>query len=313
MDKEINKTRIVYMGTPEISATVLSAIVNAGYNVVGLVTNEDKEVGRKRILEPTPTKKVALANNIPVFQPHRIRLDNAFLQDLKPDLIITMAYGQIVPSEVLNCPKLGCINLHASLLPKYRGAAPMQRCLIDGESKTVVALMEMVEAMDAGRVYDVAEISIEPNDNYTSLSQKVAEAAAELIVKDIPLYVEGKLPGVPQDETKVTIAAKIKPEDEHLDLSKKGNELVNYIRGLSETPGAYLFLGDLKLKIYQAHIVDQNPKGRVGEIVKDVKGLYFNSIDSTLSIDVLQLEGKKKMDAKSFVNGCHGLLGQVLK
>lgn len=307
------QARIVYMGTPEISAVVLRSILEAGYNVVGLVTNEDKEVGRKRILEPTPTKKVALEYGVRVFQPHRIRLDNDFLKELNPDLIVTMAYGQIVPQEVLDCPKYGCVNLHASLLPKYRGAAPMQRCLINGESKTGVALMEMVLAMDAGRVYDVAEIDIEPSDNFTSLSMKVAESAASLIVKDIPLYLNGELNGVPQNEDEVTIANKILPADEHLDLSLSANELINYIRGLSETPGAYLMLGDLKLKIYQAHIVDASIQGEPGQIVKDTKGLHFAAKDGTISIDMLQLEGKKKMDAKSFVNGSHGLLGQILK
>ena len=159
MIMDSKQARIVYMGTPEISAAVLESLLKNGYHVVALISNEDKEVGRKHQLENTPTKKVALSYNVPVYQPHRIRLDHEWLKDLNPDLIITFAYGQIVPQEVLDAPKKGCINLHGSLLPKLRGAAPIQRAIMNGEKTTGVTLMQMVAAMDAGLMYDKEEVT----------------------------------------------------------------------------------------------------------------------------------------------------------
>ena len=206
-----SEPRIVYMGTPELSAKVLEAMIEDGWNIVALVTNEDKEVGRKRVLTPTPTKQVALAHNIPVYQPHRIRLDHAFLDEIKPDVIVTFAYGQIVPDEVLNCPKYGCINLHGSLLPKLRGAAPIQRSIMEGHKKTGVTLMQMVAAMDAGLMYDKEEVEIAPDETYTSLQNKISDAGKRLILRDLLPYLNGELPGVPQNEDEVTFAAKIKP------------------------------------------------------------------------------------------------------
>ena len=157
--------RIVYMGTPEISAKVLERVLQEGFSVVGVISNEDKEVGRKRIKEPTPVKKVALEHGVPVYQPHRIRLEHDFLKKIDFDVLLTMAYGRIVPEEVLQAPCVGAVNLHGSLLPEYRGAAPIQRAIMDGKSKTGVTLMEMVKEMDAGRMYDKLEVDIAPEDN----------------------------------------------------------------------------------------------------------------------------------------------------
>jgi methionyl-tRNA formyltransferase len=307
-----SEPRIVYMGTPEISAPILEALVTNGFNVAALITNEDKAVGRKAILEPTPTKKVALKYGIPVYQPHRIRLDYQWLSDLKPDVIVCMAYGQLVPTEVLNMPKYGCINLHGSLLPKLRGAAPIQRAIMEGDRLSGVTLMQMVDKMDAGLMYDKVEVTIDPQDNYTKLAQKISDAGKALILKDLMPYLNGELPGVPQDESAVTIAHIIKPENEKIPLDLSAQDLVNYVRGLSETPGAYLMLGNLKLKIYGAHVVNSEVKSPLGQIVLADKTLVFQAKDGQVQIDDLQLEGKKKMDARSFLNGAHGLLGETL-
>lgn len=303
--------RIVYMGTPEISSIVLRGILDEGYQVVGVITNPDKPVGRKGILTPSPVKQLALERGIPVFQPAKIRLDHDFLEGLKPDVIVTMAYGQIVPDAVLNCPKLGCINLHGSLLPALRGAAPIQRALDLGLTRTGVTLMEMVAKMDAGRMYDKLEVEIEPQDNYTSLAHKIGIAARDLIIKDLLEYANGNLPGVAQNEEEVTFAAKITPEEEHVDLNLGYERLLCHIRALSLTPGAYVFLEEKKLKILAASKTDL-PLGKPGEIVKAKKGLFVSCGDATLSLDLVQLEGKKEMDGKSFVNGYRDLEGKIL-
>ena len=310
---EKSQPRVVYMGTPEISATVLRGMIEAGFNIVALICNEDRPVGRKNTLVPPPTKAVALEAGIPVYQPHRIRLDYEWLKEIKPDVIVTMAYGQIVPQGVLDIPQYGCINLHGSLLPKLRGAAPIQRAIMNGESVTGVTLMEMVDKMDAGRMYDKAIVPIDDGDNYSTLSEKIGAADRDLIIKDLLPYLNGELKGEVQEESQVTFANKIKPEDEHLPLSLSAEEFVRYVRGMSLTPGGYLFLDGKKLKILAAHVDSECEGVLPGNIVSDRKGLFIQVGKGVVSVDLLQLEGKKTMDAKSFVNGVRDLKGKVLE
>ena len=310
---EIKDLKLLFMGTPEISAYVFEKMINAGYHFVGLVAQPDHPVGRKGIIEKVPTKVVAEKYNIPVYQPEKIRLDYSFMEEIKPDLVITLAYGQIVPQGFLDIPKYGCLNLHGSLLPKYRGASPVQSVLINNEKVTGVTLMEMVKAMDAGRMYAKKEIVIDEEDNATSLFNKVKEAAGELVIESLPLYINGELKGVEQDENEVTSCSIIKPEQEKLDLSKTAKELVGYIRGLSDEPGAYLYLNNQKLKIYKAKVVDSIVNAEVGTIVKaDKNGLYMQAKDGVISLLEIQKEGKKRMDYRSFINGNQNLLGQKL-
>ncbi len=302
--------RIVYMGTPEISAQVLSSLLQEGFQVIAVISNEDKEVGRKRIKTPTPVKQVALEHGIPVYQPHRIKEEHAFLEGLDFDVLLTMAYGQIVPDEVLRAPKIGAINLHGSLLPEYRGAAPIQRAIMDGKKKTGVTLMEMVQQMDAGKMYGKEEVEILPQDNYTSLQKKIAEAAYVLASRTLLGYANGELPGVEQDPALVTFAKKILPEDEHLPLSLPISSLLCYIRGLSLTPGGYFLLEGKKLKVFEAELYSSESKGELGEILPDPKRLLIQGNGGILSVKFLQLEGKKEMDARSFLNGAKGLAGK---
>ncbi len=309
--KNLKDYRLIFMGTPSIASKVFDALIKEGYNFVALIAQEDKPVGRKGILEPVPTKVVAQAHNIPVYQPHKIRLDYEFVKELKPDLILTMAYGQIVPQGLLDIPTYGCLNLHGSLLPKLRGAAPIQRAIIEGETKTGITLMEMVAAMDAGKMFAKEEVEILPDDNYTSLCDKMSEAAIKVCVKNLPAYLEGKLPGVEQDESLVTIANKIKPEDEKLDLSKPTKEVINYIRGLSEEPGAYIYVEDKKLKIFKAHQISSS-KGEIGKL-EVTKTVSLQLADGVIQLDMLQMEGKKRMDGKSFANGNKALHGAIAK
>ena len=308
-----NDLKLVFMGTPEISAYVFERMIEDGYHFVGLVAQPDHPVGRKGIIEKVPTKLVAEKYNIPVFQPEKIRLDYSFINELKPDLVITLAYGQIVPEGFLSVPRLGCLNLHGSLLPKYRGASPVQSALINNEEVTGVTIMEMVKAMDAGRMYAKKVVKIDEDDNATSLFNKIKIAASELILEALPLYIEGKLVGEKQNEAEVTFCSTIKPEQEKLDLSLSTKEIIGWIRGLSDEPGAYAYLNDFKLKIYKAKIANNLATHQIGEIVEaDKNGLLFQVRDGQIAILELQKEGKKRMDYRSFINGNQNLLGQKL-
>ena len=308
--KDLN---LLFMGTPEISAYVFEQMILNGYHFVGLVAQPDHPVGRKGIIEKVPTKVIAEKYNIPVFQPIKIRKDFSFMDNLKVDLVITLAYGQIVPQGFLDIPRFGCLNLHGSLLPKLRGASPVQTALINNEKVTGVTLMEMVKAMDAGRMYAKKEVAISEDDNSTSLFNKIKEAAAELVLEALPLYIKGELKGETQNEEEVTFCSLIKPEQEKLDLELTAQAIVGWIRGLSDEPGAYLYLNNQKLKIYRAKIVNDVVDHQVGEIVKaDKNGLFFQAKDGQIAILELQKEGKKRMDYRSFINGNQNLLGQVL-
>ena len=311
---DIKKTRIIFMGTPEISARVLEGLILNGYQIVALIAQPDRPTGRKKVLTPVPTKVVAQKYNIPVYQPVKIRKEYEFVNELKPDLILTLAYGQIVPQGLLDIPSLGCLNLHGSLLPKYRGAAPIQYALLNNEKVTGMTLMKMVKEMDAGEMYAKEEVLIDEDDNSTSLFKKMGEAALSLSMRALPLYVQGKLPGEPQDESLVTFAPSIKPEEEKIDLNKSKEEIIGQIRALSDVPGAYLYLNELKLKIYKAKVNSSDVIGEVGEIVKaDKNGLHLQVKDGIIALLELQKEGKNRMDYKSFVNGNQNLLNCVLK
>ena len=311
MEKE--KLRVIFMGTPEISASVFEAMILDGYKFVGLIAQPDRPVGRKGELEKVPTKVVAEKYNVPVFQPVKIRKEYDFVNELKPDVIITLAYGQIVPQGLLDIPRYGCLNLHGSLLPKYRGAAPIQYALINNEKVTGMTLMEMVAAMDAGKMFAKKEVVIEPRDNATSLFKKMGEAAKELILEALPQYIDGKLPGEEQDESLVTFCPTIKPEQEKLDLSLDVKDIYGWIRGLSDHPGAYFYLDGKKLKIYKAEVLNDSEGKEVGEIVQaDKRGLVVQLRGGQLSILELQKEGKNRMDYKSFINGNQNLLGKKL-
>ena len=312
MDK-VKQIRYVFMGTPEISATVLEALINKGLHFVGVIAQPDRPVGRKGELEKVPTKVVAEKYNIPVFQPVKIRKEYEFVKDLKPDIIITLAYGQIVPQGLLDIPTKGCVNLHGSLLPKYRGAAPIQYALINGDKVTGMSLMEMVAAMDAGRVYAKKEVVIDDDDNATSLFKKMANAAIDLVVENMVNYYFGVLEGEEQDESQVTFCPTIKPEQEKLDLNLNVNQIHGWIRGLSDHPGAYFYLDGKKLKVYKSQVLNNEVTAEVGTIVQaDKRGFVVQLNGGQLALLEVQKEGKNKMDYKSFLNGNQGLLGKKL-
>ena len=305
--KDIN---LIFMGTPSISADVFEALIREGYHFVGLVCQPDPPVGRKGIIEKVPTKLVAEKYNIPVFQPVKIRADYSFMDNLKVDLVITLAYGQIVPQGFLDIPRLGCLNLHGSLLAKLRGASPIQTALINNEKVTGVTLMEMVKAMDAGRMFGKKEVVITEDDNSTSLFNKIRDAAKELAIELLPLYINGELKGEEQNENEVTFCSLIKPEQEKLDLNMNLEQIYGWIRGLSDEPGAYLYLNNQKIKIFKAKMANNLVTAPVGTIVQaDKHALLVQLKDGQLAILELQKEGKKRMDYRSFINGNQNLLG----
>ncbi len=310
----MDNIRILFMGTPELSAKILEGLISNNYQIIALIAQKDKLVGRKGIIEPVPTKKVAIKYNIPVFQPEKIRLDYEFVKELNPDLIITAAYGQIIPQGLLDIPRLGCVNVHGSLLPKYRGASPIQSALIHGDKITGVTIMEMIDKMDAGRMMLKESFPIEEDDNYTSLCDKIALAGLNGLLKAIPQIITKDIPLIAQDEEQVSFCKKIKSEDEHLNLNQSAEEIINWIRALSFTPGGHLYLGDQIFKIYKAKKVNDMVDHQIGEIVSaDKKGLILQVSDGQISLLEVQRQGKKRMDYKSFINGEKNLVGKILK
>ena len=302
MDKK--ELRIVYLGTPEISANVLTKLIEANYNIVAVVSQEDKPIGRKQIITPTPVKNVALKHNIPVFQPHKIKDDYEFLKELKPDILLTMAYGQIVPLGVLETPKIKSLNLHGSLLPKYRGASPIQASLFNGDKVSGVTLMEMVEAMDAGNMFYKVSIEITDDDNYDTLQQKIAEAAYVAFDLGIEKIIKENYEGEKQNLDEVSITKKIKPEDQLINFNEKSVDIINKIRALTSEPGAYFLYKNEKIKIQKAVLVDLKDNSSPGRISNyDKNAFYVETLDGVLSILKLQKPGKKAMEFKSFFNG----------
>jgi methionyl-tRNA formyltransferase len=311
--KDPKKMNLLFMGTPELARDVFQAIHQAGYNIIGLVCQPDTEVGRDRVMTKPPTKLWAEANQIPVFQPEKIRLDHNFLNNLDIDFILTLAYGQIVPQAVLDKPHFGAFNFHGSLLPKYRGASPIRYALIHQEEVTGMSLMKMVLAMDAGPVYAMKRMAILPDDNYSSLLQRFSALTIQFALHILPRLFGGELSPVPQIEKDVSFAPMISKEDEHLKLTLPLPQLLGWIRGLADTPGGYLLSDNKKLKILQASFVSSLEGHPVGTLIKvDHQGLHLQVLGGIISLDMIQYEGKGKMSGQVFGNGHRHLLSTRL-
>ena len=304
-----NNAKILFLGTPKIAAEVLDFLVTQGFNVIGAVSQVDRETDRKGRLLPTEVKTVCLKHNLPIYQYEKIRDHIDEIKEINPDVILTLAYGQIVPQAILDIPKLGCINLHGSILPKYRGAAPMQRALFDGEKETGFTLMQMVKAMDAGLMYHKEYIKIDEDDNYTSLYLKMIQCAKDTVLNSLDAYLNGELPGEQQNEAEVTFANKINKEDEILSLSLTCEHFVNTVRCLSYIPGGYFYLDSIKFKVLKAHKINNNNSEEVGKILEAKKNNFvFQLCDGQICIDELQIPGKKVMKTSDFLNGYKDIL-----
>ena len=261
-------TRVVFMGTPDFSVPVLETIIKDGYEVVGVVTQPDRPVGRKRLLTPTPVKQKALEHGIPVFQPEKIREDYQTVLDWNPDLIITAAFGQIIPKVLLDAPKFGCINVHASLLPKYRGGAPIHQAIIDGEAETGVTIMYMDVKMDTGDMISKVVVPIGEKDHTGSMFEKLSEAGAKLLAQTLPELLAGRLTAIPQNHDEATFAFNIKRENERMDWSKPARVLYNQVRGLHPWPVAFTQLEELPVKVWWAEPEEKTYDAEPGTIVK---------------------------------------------
>ena len=309
--------RIVFMGTPDFAVNVLQGIIdNYKDEVVLVVSQPDKLVGRHQVLTPTPVKELANKYNIPVFQPEKIRNDYEEIVKANPDIIITCAYGQIIPKEILDLPRLGCINVHASLLPKLRGGAPIHKAIIDGYDKTGVTIMYMDVKMDDGDMISKRECEILDSDNLESLHDKLSVIGTSLLLDTLPSIIDGTNNREKQNEDEVTFAYNIKREEEHIDFNKTSREVFNLIRGLSPIPSANTILDDLEIKVYSSYIYDKEYNGECGEIVDVIKdGIVVKTRDSSIVITELKPFGKKRMFTRDYVNGIgkDKLIGKVLR
>jgi methionyl-tRNA formyltransferase len=295
--------KIVFMGTPIFCEPILEALIK-NYNVIGVVTQPDKEVGRKREIVFSKVKEIALKHNIKVFQPVKIREDYKDILALDPDIIITCAYGQIIPKEILDYPKYGCINVHASLLPKLRGGAPIHRAIQYGYKETGITIMYMNEKMDSGDIISQEKIKIEDDDTSGTLHDKLSILGRDLLLKTLPLIFEGKNDRIKQNEEDVTFGYNIKREEEKLDFSLTSLEVYNHIRAFNPFPGTYFVLDNKEYKVWNSYVLDKEYKGSMGEIVDIVKdGIVVRVKDKSIVLTEIQPEGKKKMALKDYLNG----------
>ncbi len=308
------KLNIVYMGTPEFSVLPLQELIKE-YSVSLVVTQPDKRVGRKQEICFSPVKEFALENNIEVFQPINIKEDYQKVLDTKPDLIITCAYGQIIPKEMLDYPKYGCINIHASLLPKYRGGAPIHHSIINGDEYTGVTIMYMDTKMDSGDILYQEKIKIEDFDNVGTMFKKLSELGSKMIIKCLPDIINGNIKPIKQDESKVIYAYNISKDDEKIDFNNTSRDIFNKIRGLNPFPVSYALLDNKRVKLYSSRIGESNKDGKIGEIINIYSdGLGIKTKDGEIVIEELQFEGKKKTSVKEYLNGIQNkseLLGKV--
>ena len=322
--------KIVFMGTPDFASGALEALIAAGHEITAVYTQPDKPKGRGKEVQMTPVKELALKHGIPVYQPHRIKAaeEVARLKEIPADIFVVAAFGQIVSQEILDIPKYGCVNIHASLLPKYRGAAPIQWAVIDGQEKTGVTIQQMNAGIDTGDILYTKEYILDPKETGASLFDKLAVLGAEAIVEALPLIEAGKITPVPQKDEEATHAAKLTKQLGKLDFGKSAIELERWIRGLNSWPSAYTYFKGKQLKIWQAQVVDM-PYAIEDEacmqdsasadaicpgtvIAVDKQSFTVAAGKGALQILEVQIEGKKRMNCKDFLLGYPVAVGDKL-
>lgn len=299
--------RIVFMGTPDFAVPCLRNLIENEYNVVAVVTQPDRPRGRKKELAAPPVKEAALSLGIPVYQPEKLRENGVEeILALQPDLIVTAAYGQILPKEIIRYPKYGCINVHASLLPKYRGGAPIHKSIIDGEKETGVTIMYMVEKLDAGDMLSQVRVPIEEKDHVGTMHDKLSAAGAQLLLETIPRLVAGEITPIPQDESQVTFAWNIKREDEALQWNHSARQLFNQIRGLCPWPVAYTRLQGQVMKVWKSMVLEETSSNQQepGTILAlSPAGIDVQTGQGILRLLEIQPAGKKAMKVSDYVRG----------
>lgn len=307
--------KIVFMGTPDFAVGALEALVEAGHEVAAVVTQPDKPKGRGKEMQQTPVKVCALKHNIEVFQPVKIKTPEAVevLKGYGADLFVVAAFGQILSKEILEMPKFGCVNIHASLLPKYRGAAPIQWAILDGEKETGVTIMQMNEGLDTGDMLTKVIVPIEDTDTGESLFDKLAEAGAKLLIETIPQIEAGTVTPMPQDDSLSTYAKMIKKEMGLIDWKKEAVVLERLVRGMNSWPSAYTHFNGKNLKVWEAAVEAGNKSVAAGTVVEVTKdSIKVQTGADLLVLKQIQLEGKKRMDVAAFLLGYKVETGTVL-
>lgn len=299
--------KLVYMGTPDFAVPPLVSLVEAGHEVAAVVTQPDKPKGRGKAVLMTPVKEKALSYGIPVYQPVRVKKDEEFLKILReihPDAIVVAAFGQILPKEILELPRYGCVNIHASLLPKYRGAAPIQWAVIDGEKESGITTMMMDVGMDTGDMLERLVVPLDQNETAGSLFDKLSKAGGPLILDTLKKLEEGTAVRTRQPEDGVTYARMLDKSFGKIDWSRSAAEIERLIRGLNPWPSAYTKYKEKTMKLWAADVVDSDDTGDPGQIVRvEKKRFLVQTGNGLLAIKELQLEGKKRMEADAFLRG----------
>ncbi|MDP4551180.1 methionyl-tRNA formyltransferase [Alkalihalobacillus macyae] len=300
-------TKIVFMGTPDFSVPVLDMLVEEGYSIVGVVTQPDRPKGRKRVMTPPPVKVAAERLGLPVLQPEKVK-DSEQLQpilDLQPDLIVTAAFGQILPKQLLDAPKHGCINVHASLLPELRGGAPIHYSILQGKKETGITIMYMVEKLDAGDILTQSVVPIEERDNTGSLHDKLSVSGSELLKDTLPKLLNGNISPVKQNDSEATFAPNIKREQEKIDWAKSGEEIYNHIRGLHPWPVAFTHYEGKVMKIWWGEKIESTSDAEPGTVLyTDSDGPVVATGNSTaIKLTDIQPAGKKRMTSAQYLQG----------
>ena len=305
----MEKIRTLFMGTPEFACSILEQLyTEESLDVIGVVSQPDRKVGRKQLIEFTPTKKVALEHDTPVYQPEKLKLDYQMIMDLQPDLIITCAYGQMIPDDVLALPRLGCFNVHASLLPKLRGGAPIHKAIMYGEKETGITIMEMVHKMDAGDIITQKSIVIEDWMVMGDLYHALMKVGSELLHETLPSLLDQSYTKIPQEDAFVTYAWNVSKEEEKIDFTKDYRTVFNHMRSLIPAPVSYGICLDKKMKFWKVKCTDKKTNAVNGTITGfyEENGVVYMGIavdGQLLWIEELQVEGKPRMLAKDFKNG----------
>ena len=312
--------RIVFMGTPDFAERSLEAVYNAGYEIIGVVTNPDRPKGRGMKLEASPVKKYAESKNLKIYQPEKIRKNEGFIEEirqLKPDVICVVAYGKILPKEILDIPNLGCINVHGSLLPQYRGAAPIQWAVLNGDKVTGVTTMYMDVGMDTGDMILKKETPIDEDETTGELWDRLSKIGAELLVETLQKIEDGTAPRIPQGD-EFTLAPMLDKEMSKIDWDNKtAIEIKNLVRGLNPIMGTYSFLNDKKIKFWKVDVVNDNSFDgeKNGTVVKvdNKEGLFIKAKDGLIKVIEIQGENAKKMNIQDFLRGNKIEVGSVMK
>ena len=295
---------VIFLGTPNFGSVVLQGLIDQGYDVKAVVTQPDKRVGRKQVVHQSAVKQTALKHNLPVYQPAKLSGSDelAELMKIEPDFIVTAAYGQFLPTKFLKSAKIAPVNVHGSLLPKYRGGAPIQYSVLNGDKETGITIMEMVKKMDAGDMIAKASTPITDDDNVGTMFEKLAVIGRDLLLKTLPDYIAGNIKPEPQDESKATFSPNITPEEERIDWNKSARDVFNHIRGLYPWPVAHTLLDGKRFKIYEATLAEGH--GKPGEIIeKGKKSLVVATGDGAISLKTVQPAGKPRMNIVDFLNG----------